>query len=468
MTAFHDAAEQWVADAARTFEADPTASVASTDWFHDEWLPEADDRFRLIQTPQLVWTAGFLKRTRELPSYAAVVEAAKADPVVSAHLNTLVGTFRRAQRLDLDQMTASLLTRPKLAADRVVLDDQKGFDSRWDTLARFLESDVVEFVEFWPLTGVVVDAPPVRLEDDLVLDRLTDAEVDRALRAGVLRRDFPDSPVTFVPEGLRHGLRYAYALPKLFGERRPETTRQNEEHFARLASIHSDFTQAASVVGPGRFSVAGQIEYRVLEPFGSGLAYIPITEPHPRGSGEGELRITGEAANVLIEAWRTVRDPAFRDRNRSLSLALSRFSTHPLRRDADDQVLDLMIAAEALYLSESAGSKYLGELRNRLALRAAWWSDPARVDMSRAQVYRLLLSAYDARSAIAHGGTPKGRDLKVRGERVVLADFTTAVEQVLRQAILKAIRHVQVHATWGLQWDDLIVEQLRGFDKYEE
>lgn len=63
-----------------------------------------------------------------------------------------------------------------------------------------------------------------------------------------------------------------------------------------------------------------------------------------------------------------------------------------------------MIAAEALFLSDLGSSTDRGELKYRLALRAAHFIEAA--DLTRRQVFEHMKRAYDVRSAIAHGGRP--------------------------------------------------------------
>jgi hypothetical protein len=77
-------------------------------------------------------------------------------------------------------------------------------------------------------------------------------------------------------------------------------------------------------------------------------------------------------------------------------VALRRFYLAKLRDGDDDRILDLMIAAEALFLNDAQG-----ELSFRLATRAALFLADTREH--RVEVYRAMRDAYDKRSQIVHG-----------------------------------------------------------------
>jgi hypothetical protein len=70
------------------------------------------------------------------------------------------------------------------------------------------------------------------------------------------------------------------------------------------------------------------------------------------------------------------------------------------------------------------------------------------------EVLGIMKSAYDARSAIAHGGTPGPEVMKVRGQRVSLQELAKAAKSVIaagrRAALAKAASH---DGGWPPDWD---------------
>ena len=111
-------------------------------------------------------------------------------------------------------------------------------------------------------------------------------------------------------------------------------------------------------------------------------------------------------------------------------------------------MVDVMVAAEALYLSDLGPD----ELGFRLALRASVFSDPDRLNMTRREVFDLMKSAYVVRSKIVHGDEPKPKDLKVKGALVGLVEFVQATEEVVRQGLREALNRT---AEWPPDWDGM-------------
>jgi hypothetical protein len=146
----------------------------------------------------------------------------------------------------------------------------------------------------------------------------------------------------------------------------------------------------------------------------------------------------------IVLVWKAIRRPGLLQRQKGLALALRRLSYQAQREQPEDELLDTMIAAEALYLIGLGNAAERGELRYRLALRAALWADPEQVGLTRREVFALMKSAYDARSAIAHGGTPKDGDMKVRGQKVSLQELAEAAKLVITIGCRTALYYSRV------------------------
>jgi len=122
------------------------------------------------------------------------------------------------------------------------------------------------------------------------------------------------------------------------------------------------------------------------------------------------------------------------------------------RARAEDQILDLMIAAEALFLPEESG-----ELSYRLALRGAHFLGTELG--SRTAVYQFLRNAYAVRSKIAHGSPPDAGKLQtVGGERCKGPHaFAQELARVLRAALRKAVSSGARFPTSEQRWGRLLL-----------
>jgi hypothetical protein len=82
------------------------------------------------------------------------------------------------------------------------------------------------------------------------------------------------------------------------------------------------------------------------------------------------------------------------DKNPSILLTLDRFNAALFRVQPYDKIIDITISLESLIEGTT-------ELRNRFSLYNAWAAEPDA--QKRKDCYDLLISLYDARSAIVHG-----------------------------------------------------------------
>jgi hypothetical protein len=140
---------------------------------------------------------------------------------------------------------------------------------------------------------------------------------------------------------------------------------------------------------------------------------------------------------------------------RFIEVAIRRFGYAGERNRPDDRLVDLIIAAESLFLSDTAEAGERGELRFRLALRFAYYVDS--LPLSRPVHFRHM-RAYDARSALVHGGEPDPKILSLPGQgRFSLETFVESVNQSLRLALIKAVSTPQYGNKQLVDWDSLIL-----------
>ena len=162
-------------------------------------------------------------------------------------------------------------------------------------------------------------------------------------------------------------------------------------------------------------------------------------------------------AQDFAEFWKRASHPRVLKGRNFLTLAIRRFSQAGARASSEDKIIDLMICAEALFLTQLG--KVEGELRYRLAQRAAFFTEQDPV--KRIAAYKFMRSAYDVRSQIVHG-TDKPLELPKRldGVPYSLSEFCGEAEECLRKALKNAIMLAQQpHAPkYLVDWDSLIFQ----------
>jgi hypothetical protein len=124
----------------------------------------------------------------------------------------------------------------------------------------------------------------------------------------------------------------------------------------------------------------------------------------------------------------------------NILIALRRFQQAQLRGSDEDKLIDLMIAAEALFLNDGTD-----ELSYRLATRAALFLAGSRD--KRVRVFQSLRTAYRVRSAVVHG---------TRVSRQDVSGSVKDVEILLRAALQRALLFIAANRTHALaKWDDM-------------
>ena len=461
MSELCEALRAWVRDVETAFGDDPPGRTIRDVGGSERWVPRQKHWVRIDSRP-VDWDPRFIVEAQSFESFEAVRAAAETDPVACRHLGRLVGTSSWCARVDLHSLAAAVLPLLVSRRGQPVIDEDVSFDKRWTELDRFLRAETVESFVVWPLAGVVVETCPLELGDGVELDAANPAEIDLALRHGLLPLMFPDAEVVHVAESERYCLRRRFVVEKVIvDELRPPTPTELVAEGDALADVAEDFADALSLVGPGRSAVLGQLEEQTIAPFGAhGMRWSKFMGAATPRQHNSHVMVGTHEAGLLLRLWRCVRTPGFRERHLGLSLALRRFAASALRKGEDDQIIDLLIAAEALYLADAGNTKDRGELRYRLALRGAYWSDPDALRMSRRDVYELLRVAYDVRSTVVHGGSLDGRSVKLKGEKVSVGELIEATRDVLRQGLAAAVLATEAGARWAPDWDGEILTLL--------
>jgi hypothetical protein len=159
------------------------------------------------------------------------------------------------------------------------------------------------------------------------------------------------------------------------------------------------------------------------------------------GSGFITYSFGDRDAQLLKLLWEKLDSPVVRD---ALDVAIRRFSDSCVRHRNEDKVIDLMIAAEALFLRGANE----GEKSFRLALRAGQFL--AEGSAAR-EVFDRMRLAYHYRSVLVHGGKPLS-DRKLK--KLDLMKFAGEVGDDIQAAIFKALNLLDTPEIGGSLGDE--------------
>lgn len=144
----------------------------------------------------------------------------------------------------------------------------------------------------------------------------------------------------------------------------------------------------------------------------------------------GSYELNESEKSDLLRLWRIIR--SFRKKTGSfrsgkyLNIALRRFNFGIEESDAENKMIDFLIAFEALYLPESGG-----ELTYRLSNRVAIML--GKKDAKTEKIREFMTTAYNLRSKIVHGKDV--RPIKIEKMTIKIKDFAQRVEEYLRESL---------------------------------
>jgi hypothetical protein len=275
---------------------------------------------------------------------------------------------------------------------------------------------------------------------------MSDEELMAALNTGVLQRTFPNLQMLFPGQDQQACLRYRYRLPKIIGDGGQGALQQVQVIEEQLNGLRDTLEQVLALLFANPVAVSGRVSFEVERTLlAGGVLYQPV--PLPPTLLSRQLHLDAKASADVVRTWRQLRRPGL---HKALGLALRRLSYQAHRQRIEDELVDILIAAEALYLSGHGRT----ELSFRLAVRAAALCSPQKLSMTRRNVYDQMRSGYDVRSTLVHGDEPRPKDLKVKGGQVSLAEFVQATEEVVRQGLRAALQRA-MRGKWPPDWDGM-------------
>ena len=419
---------------------------------------EQDDRYRVVEHwkegPENVFRRVVLeepdpwlpiRRNRDalegLSEYGVAEEALRRDEVFGPQMDTIVGTTMAVHRVEPDDIVQGLLG--KVLSPGFDLDETL-FDEVYAELEDVFARRSVPVVVVMPLRGLLLEESPFELEPDLELDLLNDDELSACLAFGLLRGPLDMSgDMVILDANSRSGLRYRIFLEKVVGEDRLGSgdTRETIDATLERAILALRLLKSGDIAPSNRVILLDDWFMRQR-------SMMPGTFPSRDWPGEYSLRRADHGG--LRQVLGALQNEAVRNQ-RSLQLALRRFSMAADRTLAEDKILDTTTAAEALFLNDLG--KERAELGYRSSLRAAFLLGEEMTHRRRIQ--RFMRDAYNVRSRISHGdevSTAKAFD----ETEVDLRVFADGLHEVMRSAINEVVRRVTATGSM-IDWNGLIL-----------
>lgn len=379
-----------------------------------------------------------------LQANLAVCHLLESDPIIGQRLGKVMVTGSSTRPIEsFEEETPTFLAN---FARTGKPHDSEAFDKAFDAWREDLFRVSEERVQLSPLVGFLCDGEAIQMTPSLALRPLTSDELAFCLRArlidGIHSTDgvTPNEDSRWCVAGRLTADRVLVAsdadpaLPRLWAE----WNRQVQE----VDEAADDVVVSLRLYGSGDVRFGGRIT-----PSGGGSVISPTRRLRP----EGDPQILGrDELGEVKHLWESLTSESVR-RSTALQASLRRFEFALDRSLDEDQVIDLMIAAESWFLG---GDK--GELSFRLALNAANFM---RVARRKRPTFEFIKHAYQVRSKIVHGGKPAAGDLVLEdGTRTDMPTFALALHDFMRDALRTAVRQVAA-GEWREDWDGLALEE---------
>jgi hypothetical protein len=397
---------------------------------------------------------------RTLPEYRRCLEVLLTDTKITGQLDVLVGTSSRSSRAPTaDGLMFRLLDLSVPHNGRKF--DPEYFEREYAIFEEAFYGDYILYDVIAPLEGLSAHGS-VRLSGDLEISPFTNDDITPHYTYNA-KHNIPHASI-----GGPVAVRTKFRLPKVIhsdsdmdlegldagtiekahaGRLRKNETDRAEQ--SRLNERVEEVVNALRVFGAESVFHVGII-HRASKWFGSDNVFPNPVQVAVRFTTQGEQGWL----TSFGQFWAGLQSERLKGR-KFIGLAMRRIGYALERHRIEDKLIDLLIAAEALFLNDAGGESYRGELQYRLAQRAGFFlgSDPA----ARRKIYQHMKDAYKLRSQVVHGG--KIRPLKREdGSSIDMEEFVDTTRVYLRDALHKMVNLVMRSQTSAelVDWDELL------------
>ena len=368
-----------------------------------------------LQPQYVVLVERHRKELESLPEYRACIKVMRSDPIISKHLDCLIGTWdRRVRRKAWDYLRHFLIKQLEQLSEKFAFDPET-FDRMYYDFERFIYSDSIELRAFSPLHNFSTDVDEIDLGNGLLIRRITTSELEQLLDEAKWSFQIP----YFDIPNLKYAMELKYKTRKMFGElsknKVPSPDVDVNERFNKLITALRLFK--SGLVGFNIIKTIPMLDLPLIIGGTSSLTYKPY-----RGQTytltRGEVREFKSFWNMFVKINL--------ERHTPLNVAIRRFNYAYERNRLEDKLVDYMVAFEALFFKKGE----IGEFRHKLAVRVARMLKQDYDD--RITIMKQMMKFYDKRSKVVHG------------VKVNLSDeFINMVEDYLRRSIKLFLERLQ-------------------------
>jgi hypothetical protein len=421
--------------------------------------------FRLmakVSDPTTVCAWRELAQMREagVAEYRELVEALEDDPIIGPRLggDAVGGAGMGGGAFQPEMLTEALVLK--------LIEESGGLDPAPELVQQLVDAWVAHLrreretmIVLAPLADLVVVRPPIQIKHGVEIDELTSDEIAAALMFGSETvTEFAQNPAfgfgRFPPTvdvPPTFAVRSLYTAPVVRGGGTREQVNETVAAQQEDIRVAEEVLLALRLLKPGRVGLRAIVMVKSQpDSLSPSSRYQPERGRRMRGD---TYVLSGDEGRDLAELHRQLATS--RSSSKPIDAVARRFADAAGRSRPDDEIVDLVIAAESLFLADLGSPRDRGEIAYRFGTRAASFSDGT--NQERRQVLAFMRNAYRARSGIVRSGRLDEAKLRgLDGQPVSAGEFTDELEAFVRLALRKAVAHVASGSSWPPDWDELL------------
>jgi Apea-like HEPN len=448
-------------------EGDTSLELGFARWLEDPRVAGRGGRYRMFSLTPDIWDPYLVCAARELagipsanlPEYQKLVEALQADPIIGPRLgNDVVGgaglggsglqaeTVASELVLDLTKQSGGFDPTPDLVRNTI---------SRWLAHLRRTRESVIILA---PLSEFDLAGEAIQVADGVLIGALTSLEIGAALMFGSWPVDdleqrlvsMSRAPATVMIEQ-PFAIRLAYSAPVVRGGGTPEQVEATLQAQRDANDVVEEVVLALRLLKPGRIGLRGVVSL-IQDDFGGVRPVSAGRSGFTRPLRGDRYQLAENDETALAGLYRELHAGAA---NPIIKAATRRFGLAADRGLPEDEIVDLVIAAESLFLGEINPPSERGEMVHRLATRAALFA--ADGGENRRPILKFMRRAYSARSGVVHSGQLPHKDLRnLSGQRATPDAVADDLEELVRRCVRKALQLQVSGSGFPPDWDELL------------
>lgn len=204
-------------------------------------------------------------------------------------------------------------------------------------------------------------------------------------------------------------------------------TESNESTFPRkLFKLLDNLNLFFTIFLGGKTKVANALRHIKVEEEYKQAGFT--TNPKVSAHFSEEYILKLEGSEKIKDCWERFQ---LQSENQPIQIALRRYLFSIQKSEQEDQVIDLMIAFEALLIKKKEGS-----INENIATRCSKFLSH-KYDQE--EMYNILRNAYNLRSEIVHGSSFELNEMNSREKYIYLSKTTANLSELLRSCLHRKI-----------------------------